>query len=104
MNEEKGFAGSSIALAFILGGVLGAAFALLLAPESGSRTRERFKEAASGFKEKTRDVAEDFRGKVEEAIDRSKEALEEGKSIVTAAYQAGREAMQREKENLEARG
>ncbi len=104
MNEERGFTTSSMVLAFILGGVLGAAFALLFAPESGSKTRERLKEVASGFKEKTRDVAEDFREKFEEVIDKSKEALEEGKSILAAAYQAGREAMQRERESLEAHG
>lgn len=104
MSGERGFTASSMALAFILGGVIGAAFALLFAPEPGSRTRERLKEVASGFKEKTRDVAEDLREKFEEAIDKGKEALEEGKSILAAAYQAGREAMQREKESLEARG
>lgn len=105
MNEERegqGYASaSSLALAFILGGILGASLALLFAPQAGSRTRERIKDLAEDLRGKTTDLAEDLRGKLEDVIERSREVIKEGKSIITSAYQAGKETMQKEREKLE---
>ena len=47
MSEERGYSGAGVALAFILGGVLGGCLALLFAPESGRRTRERLRDLAA---------------------------------------------------------
>ncbi len=46
MSEYRGFGGAALALALLVGGTLGACFALLYAPESGTRTRERVDEAS----------------------------------------------------------
>lgn len=102
MSDDRGFSSASIALSFILGGVLGASLALLLAPEPGRRTRERIRALASEIKDKTSDIADDLRDRVEETLDQGRDVLEEKKSILTAAFQAGREAMQREKQRLQA--
>lgn len=102
MSEDR-FSAASVALGFILGGVLGASLALIFAPESGRRTRERLKDLAADVREKTRDVTEDIRDKVEEALDQGKEVYEEKKTLLSAAYQAGKEAMQRERERLQTR-
>jgi gas vesicle protein len=100
MSEDRGYSGAAVALGFILGGALGASLAMLFAPESGRRTRERLRDLAADVRDKTIDLSEDFRDKAEDVVERSREVLEEKKSILSAAVQAGREAMQRERERL----
>jgi gas vesicle protein len=103
MSEERGYSAASIGLAFILGGVLGGCLALLFAPESGRRTRERLRDLAADVRDKTVDMSEELRDKAEEALERGREVFEEKKSILTAAVQAGKEAVQRERERLSSR-
>jgi gas vesicle protein len=102
MSEDRGFSASAVALGFILGGVLGASLAMLFAPESGRRTRERLRDLAGDMRDKTIDFSEDLRDKAEDALERSREAYEEKKSILSAAVQAGKEAIQRERDRLSA--
>lgn len=103
MSEERGCAPASVALAFILGGVLGASLALLFAPERGPQTRARLRDLATDLKERTADLAEDLRGRVEEAVGQGREIFDEKKSILSAAYQAGKEAMEKEKSKYQDR-
>lgn len=103
MSEDRGFSAASVALGFILGGVLGASLALLFAPESGRRTRERLRDLAADVRDKTVDLSEDLRDKAEDAVERGREVYEEKKSILSAAVQAGRDAMQRERDRLTSR-
>jgi gas vesicle protein len=77
MSEERGCAPASVALAFILGGVLGASLALLFAPERGPQTRARLRDLATDLKERTADLAEDLRGRVEEAVGQGREIFDE---------------------------
>ncbi len=100
MSEDRGYSGSAVALGFLLGGALGACLALLTAPDSGRRTRERLRDLAADFRDRTIDLSEDLRDKAEEVIERGRETLEEKRSIVTAAVEAGKEAMQRERDRL----
>ena len=100
MSDERGYSGAGVALAFILGGALGTCLALLFAPESGRRTRERLRDMAADVRDRTIDFSEDMRDKAEEALERGKDLIEEKKNLVTAAVQAGKEAMQRERERL----
>jgi gas vesicle protein len=67
MSEERGCA-SVILLAFLLGGVVGAGLALLLAPLSGAETRKRIRDAAKEVKEKTEGAIEEIRDRVKEAL------------------------------------
>ena len=67
MSEYRGFGGAVLALAFLFGGAVGACFALLYAPESGTRTRERIRRHTEGLREWAVDVAEDVRERVGEA-------------------------------------
>ena len=100
MSKDRGCSGASVALSFILGGALGACLALLFAPESGRRTRERLRDLAADVRDKTIDLSEDLRDKAEDALERGREVYEEKRSVVTAAVQAGKEAVQRERERL----
>ncbi len=65
----------------LLGGVIGAAFALLYAPRTGdetrSRLRERGEEVRGQVKGRTNEVVTRARGKMEEAAQRGRALLEE---------------------------
>jgi gas vesicle protein len=89
MSEERGCSGSAVALGFILGGVLGASLALLFAPESGRRTRERLRDLAADLRDKTIDLTEELRDKTEDALERSKETIEEKRSILAGGFLGG---------------
>lgn len=102
MSEERGYSGAAVALGFILGGALGVSLAMLFAPESGRRTRERLRDFAADMRDKTVDLSEDLRDKAEDAVERGREAYEEKKTILSAAVQAGKEAIQRERDRLSA--
>ena len=72
--------GDSI-LAFLVGGAVGVAAGLLLAPRSGAETRERLGEWLEENREKTR-----------EFIEHGREALVEKKEKVAAAWDASKKA------------
>lgn len=72
--------GDSI-VAFLLGGAMGVAAGLLLAPKSGAETREQI----ADWLEKNRD-------KTKDALQHSRETLSEKKEQISAAWEAGKKA------------
>jgi gas vesicle protein len=95
MSDERCCCGSGgVLLAFLAGGLVGAGLALLYAPVSGRETRDRIGGLAEDLKKKTDSWTGDMKQKVEGFID-------EERSVIKAAYDAGREAMSREKTRLE---
>lgn len=100
MREECGYGSGSIILSFLLGGIVGAGFALLFAPKSGSETRQGIKDFAEEVRDKAKDYVEDVKGKVTTGIDKGKDFIGEKKSIITTAIEAGKEAYDKEKERL----
>jgi gas vesicle protein len=93
MSEDKSGAGG-ILLAFLAGGLVGAGLALLYAPASGRETREKIGGLAEDLKKKTEQFTGDMKQKVEGFV-------EEERSVLKAAYDAGRDAMAREKARFE---
>jgi len=67
MSEERGCA-PGILLAFLLGGVVGAGLALLLAPLSGAETRKRIRDVAEEVKEKAEGAIGEIRDKVKKTL------------------------------------
>jgi len=99
-DEECGYSTGSLFLAFLLGGLAGAGAALLLAPKSGNETRQRIRELAEEVRGKTEDYVDQAKGKVSSTIEKGKGYIQEKKSIVTTAVEAGKEAYEKEKERL----
>ena len=95
-HEGEGFSSGSILLSFLLGGMLGAGLALLLAPQSGEETRRRIRELAEDAKEKALDYVSHTREKVVSAVEKGKGVIEEKKSAISAAFEAGKEAYEKE--------
>jgi gas vesicle protein len=87
MTEELTKKEGSILIPFLVGGIVGAGVALLLAPKAGKEVRDDIKRFASSTKDR-----------VTLAIDKGKELFEEGKTAVTSAIEAGKTAYVQEKE------
>lgn len=102
MADERGFSPGAVGLAFLSGAVIGAAVALLLAPQSGRDSRERLR----GYVRQTKDLLHDVAGKpgevIEQAVEKGREYVQTQKSVLAEAFEAGREAMKRERERLAA--
>lgn len=97
MCDEKGCSGSVI-LAFLLGGVIGAGVALLTAPQSGRETREKMRGLADEGRKKASEYADQAKEKLSSAVDSGKHFVEDKKSLIANAYEAGKEAFNKEKE------
>lgn len=99
-EENKGFAGSAVALSFILGGLVGAALAVLYAPWEGAQTRGKLKDFADDIKGKSGPLSEDWKEKAATFIEKGKEFVEQKRGMLSSAFDAGRDAMKKEKEEL----
>jgi gas vesicle protein len=77
-------------MAFLAGGLIGAGLALLYAPVSGTEARVKINEVVDDMKKKTEGWGVDIKKKVDTF-------MEEEKAIIKAAYDAGRDAMEKEK-------
>lgn len=86
------------ALFFLVGAAIGAAAALLLAPRSGAETRKlivtRAREGADVVVSRSKAVAD----MASTYLDRGKEALQQHKDQLSAAFEAGKQAYMEEKE------
>jgi gas vesicle protein len=89
---------SEKALYLLLGAVIGAATALLLAPRTGIETRKlllaKAREGADLVANRTKTVA----GKTSEYVERGKELLQQQRDQLSAAFEAGKQAYQEEKD------
>ena len=95
MSDDRCCSGSGgILMAFIAGGLVGAGLALLYAPVSGREARERI----GGLTEDLRKKADAWSGDVKQKVEGF---IDEERSVIKAAYDAGREAMAREKARFE---
>ena len=100
MGHERGF-GATAVLAFLGGAALGVVAALLLAPQSGRKTREQLRGFARKAEDTLREAANE---KFEEAVSEGKEYVEARKSVLREAFEAGRDAMKRERDRAQTDG
>lgn len=98
MRENDGHSTGTVFLSFLLGGIVGAGLAMLLAPQSGRETRKRIKEFADDMREKAEDYVEDIKKGVTSTVEEGKDFYEEKKSAITTAVEAGKKAYEKEKE------
>ncbi len=104
-GDDRDSGASSVILAFLLGGLTGAAIALLYAPRSGKETRDLLSERVRETTERGRELKEQAVGRgralVDEAqqyVDRQKQELESRKERFAAAVEAGKQAYREEKQ------
>ena len=85
-REKKVVAASLLMLA---GGIIGAGLALLMAPQSGQRTRKDILKYAKKTKNRAGDVVDDFSDTVSDLVDtisdKTDDLLEKGKGVAGSA-------------------
>ncbi len=97
---------------FVVGGLVGAAVALLFSPKTGEQTREfledKYKEGTERLsttarqgKERVTEKSLAMAGKVTGNINKGKEVLKQQKEQVAAAIEAGKDAYDTERHNLQ---
>ena len=100
MENERGCSLGAVGLAFLTGGLAGAAVALLLAPQSGRESRERVRGYARRAEDRVQELAEKATDFMDQAVDKGHEFVQEKKMVLAEAVEAGRTAMHRERERL----
>ncbi len=83
---------------WMLGAMMGAMAALLLAPRSGEETRKIIASKARESADLVTNRAKDFAGKTSEYVDRGKDIVHQQRDQISAAMDAGKKAYKEEKE------
>jgi gas vesicle protein len=100
MSEEKGICTGTVLVSFAAGAAIGAGLALLYAPKSGSEMRETIADFAEDAVDKIKEYTKEAQDKIKSAIEDGKDTIVEKKTILASAIEAGREAMNKEKERI----
>lgn len=95
--EDNGYSAGAVAFAFLAGAVIGAGAALLLAPQSGVETRTMLKGYAKKAEEEVLEKAKEAKATMDTAIEQGRQFLNEKKTVLTAAFEAGRDAIKKER-------
>ncbi|MEO5864611.1 MAG: YtxH domain-containing protein [Nitrospiraceae bacterium] len=100
MADDRGCSLGAVGLAFVGGGMVGAAMALLLAPQSGRKSREQVREYVRRAEEDVHELSEKATQAMDQAVEKGREFVQAKKAVVAEAVEAGRAGMQRERERL----
>ena len=100
MADDRGCSQRAVGLAFVGGGLVGAAVALLLAPQSGRESREQVRGYARRAEERVQQLTDTATQVMDQTVDTGREFIKDKQAVVTEAVEAGRTAMQRERERL----
>ena len=100
MADDRGSSSAGVLLAFMSGAALGAVAALLLTPQTGRESREQLRGYARRAEGNLRDMAVRAGETFEEVVGEGKEYVDSRKSVLQEAFDAGREAMRRERDRL----
>ena len=97
MSREDGCSGTTIVVSFLLGSIAGAAAVLLLAPQARKESAERIRDFSQNLKDQAADYIDHAKEKVSSTVGRGRDFLDEKRSLIHSAVEAGKEAYQREK-------
>jgi len=84
-------------LAFILGGVIGAAIGILYAPKSGRETRYNLKRMGEEFADTVSEFGEDIKEAGRKVYADGREKVLSGKDKINEAFEAGKKAFEKYK-------
>ncbi|RNC73227.1 MAG: YtxH domain-containing protein [Desulfuromonadales bacterium] len=97
-DEDKSTSVGTVFLSFLAGAAVGAGLGLLLAPKSGSEMRENIMDLTDDALDKIKGFTKEAQSKIMDTYEETKDLISEKKTIITSAIEAGKEAMDREKE------
>jgi len=78
-TENRGWSGTQVAVAFVVGALTGAAVSWLLTTPSGRQRRDRVGAAVKGAAERARGAGDDLRAALRRATDAARIAWEEAR-------------------------
>jgi gas vesicle protein len=96
-TEDSGYSAGAVGFALLAGAVIGVGAALLLAPQSGVETRKLLKTYAEKAEEEILEKAKEAREALDTAVGQGKRFIKEKQSVLTEAFEAGREALKKER-------
>lgn len=82
---------------FLAGLGIGALVGVLFAPQTGEDTRKYLSQKADEGRQYAQRRARELRERAEDMVDRGKDAVDRQRESLSAAYDAGKDAYQREK-------
>jgi gas vesicle protein len=88
---------------FILGALVGAAVALLFAPQSGEETQREIRERAGRLRHAAEEKVRDAQREIESRLDNARQGLNDGVDAVREAVESGRQAATDARSELERR-
>lgn len=100
MNSNQMDSTITVLASFATGAALGAGLALLYAPKSGRELRGEIADLSKDLAEKVKDFSKDAQEQIKHIINEGRESISEQKAIFSSAIEAGKEAMQKEKQRL----
>ena len=93
MNScERNCRGNALFISFLVGTLAGATAVFLLAPKSRKESAERIGEFSRDLKERATGAVDTAKEAVSSFVSRGKEMVEEKRSILASAVEAGKEA------------
>jgi len=99
-DNDNGAGVGAVLLSFLAGAAVGAGVALLVAPKTGEDLRGKIRNLADDAIDKIKEYTTEAQDKIKSTIEDGKGLINEKKSILSSAIEAGKEAMEREKERL----
>jgi len=99
MGDDRGPSSAAVLLGFLSGAALGAIAAVLLTPRAGRESREMLRGYAKRAEDTLRDLAGEAGHSLEEVVEQGRDFIESKKSVLREAFDAGREAVRREREH-----
>ncbi|NJN70150.1 MAG: hypothetical protein HC801_07655 [Nitrospira sp.] len=90
MTENRACSLGAVGVAFVTGGLLGAAAALLLAPQSGRQSQEQLRGYARRAEESIHGLGDKATEVVEQALDKGREVIKDKQAVLSEAVEAGR--------------
>jgi gas vesicle protein len=94
-TEDNGYSAGAIGFAFLAGAIIGVGTALLLAPQSGAKTRRLLRTYAEQAEDEVLERVKEARDALDTVIGQGKQFINEKTSVLTSAFEAGRDAMKK---------
>jgi gas vesicle protein len=96
-DDDRGVSSGAVLLAFLSGAAAGAVAALLYAPKSGRESRDQLRGYARETEEGIRELAGRASELWDETVEKGKDFIDEKKTVLSEALEAGRDAIRRER-------
>jgi gas vesicle protein len=103
-NCESSFSGRTVILSLFLGAIAGAAAVLLLAPKARRESTERIREFSHDLKERASATIDTAKENISSTVSRGRDVLDEKRSVISSAVEAGKEAYARSKAQVPSGG